>query len=73
MRVVSVPGRLVRHWVTGRVIDAQGIAYNPFCTTTQFYLGCGDLVLAEDEVAADPAPAEPDPAAATPAPSTASE
>lgn len=67
MRVVSVPGRHVRHWVTGRVIDELGIAYDPFCTTTQFYLGCGDLVLTQDEPVENPASPEQTPDSTAPA------
>jgi hypothetical protein len=59
MRLVSVPGRTVRHWVTRRVIDAAGILYDPFCTTAAHYLAAGDLVLVDD--VAEPAPA-PEPA-----------
>ncbi|KUR80760.1 hypothetical protein [Novosphingobium sp. FSW06-99] len=57
MRVVSVPGRTVRHWGTKRVIDERGILYDPLCVTTAFYLGCGDLALAEDEPEPAPEPA----------------
>ncbi|MDR3408469.1 MAG: hypothetical protein P4L68_08225 [Methylovirgula sp.] len=61
MRVVSVPGRTVRHWVTGRVIDDAGIAYDPHCVTTAHYLGHGDLQLVDRDpdgpLADAPAPA----------------
>lgn len=58
MRVVSVPGRTVRHWVTGRVIDERGIAHDPLCVTTEHYLGMGDLVLVEDPTEPAPKPAK---------------
>jgi hypothetical protein len=49
MRVVSVPGRTVRHPVTLRVITERGIPYDPYDFTIAQLINHGDLELVEDE------------------------
>jgi hypothetical protein len=49
MRVVSVPGRTVRHPVTLRVITERGIPYDPFDFAIAQLINHGDLKLVEDE------------------------
>ena len=64
MRLVAVPGRTVRHWETGRVIDDRGVAYDPLSPIAAHYVEAGDLELAEDLVEPEPTPIEPAPSAA---------
>ena len=56
MHVVSVPGRLVRHPVTRRVIDARGTFYDPFDVSIAQLLAHGDLDLVETPPASEEAP-----------------
>jgi hypothetical protein len=49
MRVISVPGRLVLHPVTLRVIDDRGIAHDPHDLAIAQLIAHGDLALVEDE------------------------
>lgn len=55
-RLVSVPGRTVRHWETNRVIDDAGMLYDPNSPVAAFYLAAGDLALVEDAAPAAAAP-----------------
>jgi len=64
MRVVAVPGRLVRDPVTRRVIDDAGIDVDPDDVTWARLIADGDV---RDPDAADLEP-EADPAFAAPAP-----
>lgn len=68
MRVVSVPGRTVRHPVTRRVIDERGVLYDPHDVTIAQLINHGDLALAEDLPAEDAGAAGAPEAAADPIP-----
>ncbi len=48
MRVISVPGRLVRHPVTKRVIDEAGVLIDPNDLTWVNLIADGDVALADD-------------------------
>lgn len=43
MRVVAVPGRMVRDHVTGRWVDADGVDVDPNDLTWARYLADGDV------------------------------
>lgn len=51
MRIVSVPGRLVRDPVTRRVVDAAGITIDPTDVHWVRLIADGDVVEAPDELA----------------------
>ncbi|HZU64974.1 MAG TPA: hypothetical protein VFF98_14910 [Novosphingobium sp.] len=59
MRVVSVPGRLVRHPVTRRVIDERGVLVDPHDVTFARLVADGDLAVAEDDEVPEVADAAP--------------
>lgn len=60
MRVISVPGRLVRHPVTLRIIDEAGVLADPHNLIWINLIADGDVAVAEDE------PTEDTPALAAP-------
>lgn len=51
MRIVAVPGRLVRDPVTRRVVDDDGITVNPHDPHWTRLLADKDVALAPDETA----------------------
>lgn len=60
MRVVRVPGRLVRHPVTNRIIDDRGVQVDPDDLAFATLIAAGDLVVEPEEAPGEPgAPASP--------------